>query len=431
MSSDLNNGFEKLVRNKLEDHRIPVEPDSWNAVEKSLIRRRRSKYLYITTSVVAAAAVVLLVITLNLPSTDIQQNDKTTVEVPKDSTPPEKQSGQQNAVSNTEAKETTQETAATQSTPAVPEYSATVVVQVEKPDTDTDTDIDTDTEDPPVRKRLDVVSNTISGVSISLSTSNKLQLPNNMRIAGTLDRKTEDKKDEKDNNSLQDNQKDMTAYLDKTESNNKKWSVLMSFGAGNYQAPVNNKNADLVMAAPLLASSNSENYIKNKYKDEIGVPDNAGSQYGLPLSAKFIVRKDINTRWAIESGLSYTYLSTKYKWNRNTVNQQLHYIGIPLNAICYVVSRPAWDIYTSAGGMVEKGVYASINRSDNRTTKANMSGLQWSVNGAVGVTYKLRKGVGLFFEPQIGYFFDNGQPESIRTAGSVSFGLGIGLRFNF
>jgi predicted porin len=60
-----------------------------------------------------------------------------------------------------------------------------------------------------------------------------------------------------------------------------------------------------------------------------------------------------------------------------------------------------------------------------------MKGLQWSVNGAIGATYKLHKGVGLFFEPQIGYFFDNDQPESIRTTGSASFGLGVGLRFNF
>jgi hypothetical protein len=206
----------------------------------------------------------------------------------------------------------------------------------------------------------------------------------------------------------------------------------MSFGAGNYQMPnVNNRNADLIMAAPLLTSSNSVDYVRNKYKNEIMVPDNVNSQYGLPLSAKFMIRKDIGTRWAIESGLSYTYLHTKYKWNKNTVNQQLHYLGIPLNVVCYVVSKPNWNIYASAGGMMEKGVYAHINRSDKLVTKVNMKGLQWSVTGAVGTTYKLRKNVGLFFEPQFGYFFDNNQPESIRTESPISFGLGAGLRFDF
>jgi hypothetical protein len=223
----------------------------------------------------------------------------------------------------------------------------------------------------------------------------------------------------------------MSAKIDKNGQDNKKWSVLMSFGAGNYQSSnVNTKNSDLVMSAPLLTSSQSADYIRNQYKNEIMVPDNANTQHGLPLSAKFILRKDLGSGWAVESGLSYTYLSTKYKWNKNTAAQQLQYLGIPLNVVYYVVSKPGWDVYTSVGGMAEKGVYSYIDRSDKAFSKANMKGLQWSVNGSVGATYKLSRSVGLFFEPQVGYFFNNEQPESIRTDWPVSFGLGIGLRFN-
>jgi hypothetical protein len=234
------------------------------------------------------------------------------------------------------------------------------------------------------------------------------------------------------NNIQPDNKKSTAANLNKNDLNSKKWSVSISFGAGNYQTPSgNSKNSELIMAAPLLTSSNSVDYIRNEYRNEMNVPDNADAQHGLPLSGKFIVRRDLNTRWAIESGLSYTFLQTKYKWNKSTANQQLHYLGIPLNVVCYVVSKPNWNIYASAGGMMEKGVYAHINRSDNHTGKVKTDKLQWSVNGAVGATYKLRKGWGLFFEPQLGYFFDNKQPESIRTEWPVSFSLGAGLRFNF
>ncbi|MDR2286497.1 MAG: PorT family protein [Prevotellaceae bacterium] len=439
MSNDLNNDFEKLIRNKLKDYRTPVEPSSWDAIERSLIRRQRSKYLYIATGVVAAA-IALLLVTLNLPDNINQPDNTETVEIPKDSTPLEKQPGTQNTAPNID-EQTAQKTAIhpnqqmpdnqtkteqeqSVSNPASV-HSTTVnaiATQVEKPDTDSATDI----EDPPVKDRLNIiVSRTVSGTSVSISPSNKLQLPDNRRITDILDSKPADKKD---NNHTPDNKKNMIAHLDKI--NSKKWSVLMSFGAGNYRTPANNRNADLIMATPLLTSSNSADYVRNKYKDEIGVPDNAGSQYGLPLSAKFIVRKDFNSRWAIESGLSYTYLSTKYRWNKNTVNQQLHYLGIPLNAVCYVVSKPNWNVYASAGGMVEKGIYAYIDRSDNITSKTKMNGLQWSVNGAVGVTYRLRKGIGMFFEPQVGYFFNNGQPENIRTESLVSFGLSAGLRFD-
>ncbi|MDR2383493.1 MAG: porin family protein [Prevotellaceae bacterium] len=432
MLSDLNNSFEELIRNKLEDYRTPVDTSTWNAIEKSLFRSKRLRYLYAATGIVAAAAIMFL-ITLNLPDNNTKQTNQQTNVAVQNSTSgdaqPRKQTATpgnidgQSAQKSTASKRQTPENRTEQEQPATnlaPVYNAnTITTQTEKPDVYP--------ENPPVKDRLRIVPHTISGTSISISSSNKLQLP-----TGTIPADYQ-KIDKKSDDHIQpDNKKDIAANLDKNGLNSKKWSVSISFSAGNYQTPtVNGKNADLIMAAPLLTSSNSLDYIRNEYRNEMNVPDNANTQHGLPLSAKFIVRKDLNTRWAVESGLSYTFLSTKYKWNKNSTNQQLHYLGIPLNVVCYVVSKPRWNIYASVGGMMEKGVYARINRSDNIATKVKMNGLQWSLDGAVGATYKLRKGWGMFFEPQFGYFFDNEQPESIRTEWPVSFGFGAGLRFNF
>jgi hypothetical protein len=440
MSSDLkNNSFEELIRNTLEDYKVPVDVSNWDAIEKSLLRSKRLKYIYTATSLVAAAVVILL-ITLNLPNNNNQQNNGQTTVISPHSTPATTWSDKHNAESVPDIDEQTAQKATTVSpnrpTPEnqteeeqsistfIPAYSDTINIitaQVEEPDTSP--------EYLPLKDKLKLIPQTISGTSTNISSSNKLQLPNDSRFTGALNGKQADKRN--DNNAYPDNKRDLIANLDKSSSDSKTWSVLMSFGTSNYQTPtVNTKNSDLMMAAPLLTSSNSTDYVKNKYRDDVKVPDNADLQHGLPLSTKFIVRRDLNNRWAVESGLSYTYLSTKYKWNKNTVNQQLHYLGIPLNAVCYVISRPNWNIYASAGGMVEKGVYAHIDRSDKLTSKINMQGLQWSVNGALGATYKLRKSLEIFFEPQFGYFFDNGQPESIRTEWPISFGLGVGLRFN-
>ncbi|MDR1340663.1 MAG: porin family protein [Prevotellaceae bacterium] len=439
MLNDLDNGFERLIRSKFEDYRIPVDPDNWDAVEKSLIKGRRIKYIYIAASFVAvAAATVLLLITLNLPKNGSNQGSGIESEntlVQKQETPktPETQTEKQNPVTETAVQtapktetetETERESPESRTQPesnSVPTYIAnteTLAAQVETPEPRT--------EDPPLKGQLKFVPHNISGASINLPSSNKLQLPgNDMRLTLPANRKPDDKKND---NSAPDNGNNMMAKLDKSNSG---WSVLMSFGAGNYQSTnIKNKNSDLIMAEPLLTSSQSVDYIKNRYKNDIMVPDNANTKHGLPLSARFIVRKDLNSRLAVESGLSYTYLSTKYTWNKNTAAQHLHYLGIPLNAVYYMVSKPSWNVYASAGGMVEKGVYSYIDRSDRIESKTNMKGLQWSVNGSLGVTYKLSRSLGLFFEPQVGYFFDNGQPESIRTDWPVSFGLGIGLRFN-
>jgi hypothetical protein len=82
MSSDLNNSFEKLIRNKIEDYRTPVDPSNWNAIEKSLIRRKWSKYLY--TAAGSAAAIALFLIVLNLPNNDNQNDIKNTTVVTQD-----------------------------------------------------------------------------------------------------------------------------------------------------------------------------------------------------------------------------------------------------------------------------------------------------------------------------------------------------------
>jgi hypothetical protein len=424
MLNDLNNGFEELIRNRLEDYRIPVEPSNWDAIEKSLIqrkrKRKRSKYVYTATSLIAAAAVLFL-ITLYLPenNTDVEKNDSPINVISEKSTSPTVQPDvtQQTTKQNQQTQDNRSEQKPVISNPVLAYNNDEVNVAVTQ-----SPKFNQHPEDPPIKEKLKIMPQTVSGISINLSPTSNIRLPNNMRLSEATIKKPAD------NNKMSTNK---VVKFNKEDSENSGWSISVSFGAGSYQNVTGNrKNANLVTAEPLLTSSNTVIYVKNKYKDEMMVPDNADSEYGLPLSAKVIARKDLGNRWAVESGLNYTYLPTKYKWNKNTVNQHLHYLGIPLNVVYYVVSKPNWDIYASAGGMVEKGVYSYIHRTDNLKTKANMKGLQWSVNGMAGATYKLYKRLGIFFEPQFGYFFDNNQPESIRTEWPVSFNLGIGLRFN-
>jgi hypothetical protein len=432
MSNDLNKGFEKLIRNKIEDYNTPVDSNNWEAIEKSLRLSKRLRRLYTTAAaIIAAAAIVLFLVILYSPDDNKTQKQPTLVL--QDSTPVATQADKQTVVIPDSNRQTTRETAAANrqttenntvheqpATNLAPIYRAnTIAAQTGKPDIYP--------ENPPVKDKLKIAPQTVSGTPISVLSSNKLQSPAKIPPFGVEGIQNLDKTNK--NKTTPDNKKD---EIDKNGLNSRKWSVSMSFGAGNYQAPnMNNKNSDIIMAAPLLTSGYSGNYIRNKYRDKMKVPDNADVRHMLPLSTKFIVRRNLNSQWAIESGLSYAFLSTRYKWNNNIVNQQLHYLGIPLNAVYYLVSKPSWDIYASAGGMVEKGIHIHIGRNDNIVAKTDMDGLQWSVNSAIGATYKIREGWGVFFEPQFGYFFDNEQPESIRTEWPVSFGFGAGLRFSF
>jgi hypothetical protein len=163
--------------------------------------------------------------------------------------------------------------------------------------------------------------------------------------------------------------------------------------------------------------------------------------YSTPISVGLILRKNITKTWSLESGLVYTYLLTTFE---NTVVQQnnaklhLHYIGVPLNLIAQLWDNPKWEIYLSGGGMMEKGIRSVYvqnqyvnNQTITTTTSTNIEGIQWSVNGAVGLAYKIQQNIGLFFEPKISYYYNNNQPISARTEYPVVFGLSAGVRFKF
>lgn len=163
--------------------------------------------------------------------------------------------------------------------------------------------------------------------------------------------------------------------------------------------------------------------------------------YNLPLSFGITVRKKLAKKLSVETGLVYTYLSTDMKKYGSTTAKGklgLHYLGIPVNLIFDLWSNPKWNVYASTGIMVEKGlrsVYTQeiyrTNKQEKTTVKTSISGLQWSLNGSLGISYRVYKGWNLYAEPRISYFFDNNQPISIRTDKPISLGFGLGVRFDF
>lgn len=163
-------------------------------------------------------------------------------------------------------------------------------------------------------------------------------------------------------------------------------------------------------------------------------------KHSAPLSFGLSVRKELDGRFAIESGLVYTYLYTKFE-NINPhrkAKMHLHYLGIPINLVANIYHTDSWKVYASAGFMVEKGVH-SLYKQENvesgsgvsgSTISGNIDGVQVSLNMALGIEYKLSKNYSLYFEPKAGYFFDNDQPVSVRTEHPFNIGIAAGIRFD-
>ncbi len=165
------------------------------------------------------------------------------------------------------------------------------------------------------------------------------------------------------------------------------------------------------------------------------------TDHHLPVRTGISVSYDITDRLAVESGLTYTYLTSDIKQTGDNYNcsgkQELHYIGIPVNIKYRIFSWKAVDLYASGGFLAEKCVSGKFNKNCSLNSNAQSTSehltvkpLQWSANASAGVQCNLSEAVGLYAEPGISYYFDNGS--DVRTIYSdkpLNFNINVGLRF--
>lgn len=164
--------------------------------------------------------------------------------------------------------------------------------------------------------------------------------------------------------------------------------------------------------------------------------------YGIPVSVGAGVKIDFNDKWSLGVGANYSLLSRKFygtytKAENGTevsstssdIRNLQHFVGIPVNAYYNILNNKQINLYTYAGGTVEKCVadkYEVLNTNITHTEKP--SGIQLSANIGIGVEFMLGKHVGLYADPSLRYYFNNGQPKSIRTSQPLMLGLDLGLR---
>ena len=153
-------------------------------------------------------------------------------------------------------------------------------------------------------------------------------------------------------------------------------------------------------------------------------------RYGLSM------RYCLNSRWAVETGLIYSLLTSDIEYTTNgytipiEMKQRLNYIGIPLKAEYLLWESRHFNVYVSGGTTIEKMVKGS--QENTRTgTKENVSirSLQLSVNSGIGAEYKFSNLFSIYAEPGLSYFFDNGSSISTFYQDKpLNFNLNVGLR---
>lgn len=212
------------------------------------------------------------------------------------------------------------------------------------------------------------------------------------------------------------------------------------------------KPTAMVMGAnPLAAGVTKTDWIDKDSKASAIVYNQPEVQeeysHKIPVKVGLTARYNITGRLGVETGLTYSILSSSVKIgnsetgkNWSTGSQTLHYLGIPLNISFNILNSRYVNIYVTGGGMMEKSISGSIKTDEYvdgkfaRTLKTNISpkGLQWSVNAAAGIQANILPQLGFFVEPGVSHHFKNGsRVRSIYTDKPTDFSLGFGLRYSF
>lgn len=164
----------------------------------------------------------------------------------------------------------------------------------------------------------------------------------------------------------------------------------------------------------------------------------------LPIRFGLSIRYNINNRWNIQSGLTYSYLASDLSKSNQQVSyqtkQKLHYVGIPLQAGFRIWSSSRFNGYITAGGQVEKLISgkATTDYSENKkhqstsTQKIHDKKPLFSALASVGVEYALNKHLYMYAEPGIHYYFKNGNGlKTTYNEHPLYFNITAGIRFNW
>lgn len=159
------------------------------------------------------------------------------------------------------------------------------------------------------------------------------------------------------------------------------------------------------------------------------------TKHNMPVSFGATVSYALNDRLALTSGLVYTLATSSFEHgtssNASKDEQTLHYVGIPLTASYTIWSNSWLKTYVNAGGQADFNVSAKVE-TEGHTTDIDKDRVQLSVGAAAGVQLNVVKQMGVYVEPGVRYYFDNGSNvQTVFKEHPCNFSLQMGLRWNF
>lgn len=217
---------------------------------------------------------------------------------------------------------------------------------------------------------------------------------------------------------------------------------LQLYGENGFIGKTSGGNSPVLMSS--MPSSDPVYYDKNikitsffdeRYMAMIPTSDlYEETKHHQPISVGMQVGFHLLPKLKLSTGLVYTKVSSDFisgvSDTRTVSTQDLHYIGIPLNLSYSVWEYKGLHTYVTAGGEGAVNI-KNHTETDGEVKESKRDKMQWSTNASVGIQYDFIPQLGVYVEPGMKYYFDNGsQIENIFKDKKLNFNIQFGLRFN-
>ena len=237
-------------------------------------------------------------------------------------------------------------------------------------------------------------------------------------------------------------QSSMDEELGRKDKHHRGGLKLQLYGENGFIGKTSGGNSPVLMSSmpssdPVYYDKNIKiaNFFDERYMAMIPTSDlYEETKHHQPISVGMQVGFHLLPKLKLSSGLVYTKVSSDFisgvSDTRTVSTQDLHYIGIPLNLSYSVWEYKGLHTYVTAGGEGAVNI-KNHTETDGEVKESKRDKMQWSTNASVGIQYDFIPQLGVYVEPGMKYYFDNGsQIENIFKDKKLNFNIQFGLRFN-
>lgn len=237
-------------------------------------------------------------------------------------------------------------------------------------------------------------------------------------------------------------QNSMDEELGRKDKRHRGGMKLQLYGENGFIGRTSGGNSPVLMSSmpssdPVFYDKNTQitSFFDERYMAMIPTSDlYEKTKHHQPISVGMQVGFHLLPKLKLSTGLVYTKVSSDFisgvSDTRTVSTQDLHYIGIPLNLSYSVWEYKGLHTYVTAGGEGAVNI-KNHTETDGEVKESKRDKMQWSTNASVGIQYDFIPQLGVYVEPGMKYYFDNGsQIENIFKDKKLNFNIQFGLRFN-